>query len=88
LAWTVEFSATALKDLRALDRLAARRIATFLDERVAASTNPRATGKALTGALKGLWRYRVGEYRLICDVQDHRIVVLVLRIGHRRQIYR
>jgi mRNA interferase RelE/StbE len=60
----------------------------FLRERVQPSDNPRQWGKPLHGDKGGLWRYRVGDYRLICDVQDERITVLVLRVGHRKDVYR
>jgi len=88
LAWTIEYSDRADHDLARLDRQVARRIVDFMDSRIAASANPRATGAALSGDQKGLWRYRVGDYRVICDIRDAVVVVLVLRIGHRRQVYR
>jgi len=88
LAWTIEYAETARKQLRKLDKLAARRIADFMDERVAPSENPRAMGKALKGPLGDLWRYRVGDYRVLCDLQDNVPTVLVLRIGNRREVYR
>jgi mRNA interferase RelE/StbE len=88
LAWTVEYAETAKKQLRKLDRLAARCIVDFMDERVAASDDPRGTGKALKGPLGDLWRYRVGDYRVICEIQDGVLTVLVLQIGNRREVYR
>ena len=60
----------------------------FMDERVAGLENLRSTGKALTGPLGGLWRYRVGDYRVICDLQDAALRVLVVQVGNRREIYR
>jgi mRNA interferase RelE/StbE len=60
----------------------------FLDERIALSDDPRSIGQALSGPLRRYWRYRVGDYRLICDLQDGKLVVLVLEIGNRRDIYR
>jgi mRNA interferase RelE/StbE len=60
----------------------------FLDERIAPSDDPRSIGQALSGPLRRYWRYRVGDYRLICDLQDGKLVVLVLEIGNRRDIYR
>jgi mRNA interferase RelE/StbE len=60
-----------------------------MDERIAGDHNPRASGKALTGDALGVyWRYRVGDYRLICDIQDGRLCVLVIEIGNRREVYR
>jgi mRNA interferase RelE/StbE len=88
LAWTIEYAETVKKQLRKLDRSAARRIVDFMDERVAASDDPRAMGKALKGALGDLWRYRVGDYRVFCDIQDQVLTVLVLQIGNRREVYR
>ena len=67
----------------------ARRLVDFLDERVAGEADPRSTGKALTGPVLGaFWRYRVGDYRIICDLQDGALVVLVLQIGNRKDVYR
>ncbi len=88
MAWTVDYTETARKQLRKLDKQVARRILDFLDERVAAAEEPRSTGKALTGPLGSFWRYRVGEYRIICDIQDGQLRVLVVQIGNRREVYR
>jgi mRNA interferase RelE/StbE len=87
LAWTVDYTHTALNQLRKLDKQSARRILDFLDERVARRDNPRSTGKALTGPLGGLWRYRVGDFRVICEIQDGALRVLV-ELGNRREVYR
>jgi mRNA interferase RelE/StbE len=89
LAWTIEFDAGARKDLSRLDPQIARRITAFLHERVAVLDDPRSIGHALQGSTLGdLWRYRVGDYRIVCDLQDKKILVLVLPIGHRREVYR
>ncbi len=88
MAWTIEYAETAKKQLRKLDKLAARRIVDFMDERIARSYDPRAMGKALKGSLGDLWRYRVGDYRVLCDIQDGVLTVLVLQIGNRREVYR
>jgi mRNA interferase RelE/StbE len=89
VAWTVEVSESALRELDKLDPQHARRILKFLDDRVAGSDDPRAVGQALQGTKLGeFWKYRVGDYRLICKIVDERLIVLVLRIGHRREIYR
>lgn len=88
MAWTIEYTETAKKQLRKLDKLAARRIVDFMDERIGASDDPRGMGKALKGPLGDLWRYRVGDFRVICDIQDGVLTVLVLQIGNRREIYR
>ena len=89
MAWTVEVSESALRELDKLDPQHARRILKFLDDRVAGSDDPRAVGQALQGARLGeFWKYRVGDYRLICKIVDERLIVIVLRVGHRREIYR
>ena len=74
--------------LRKLDRQAARRILDYMDERIAPLEDPRSTGKALTGPLGELWRYRVGDLRVICDIEDGALLVLVVRIGKRSEVYR
>ena len=88
MAWTIEYAETAKKQLRKLDKPSARRIVDFMDERVAPSDDPRTLGKALKGSLGDLWRYRVGDYRILCDIQDGVLTVLVLQIGNRREVYR
>jgi mRNA interferase RelE/StbE len=88
LAWVIEYAETANKQLRKLDKPAARRIVEFMDERVASSDDPRELGKALKGSPGDLWRYRVGDYRVLCDIQDEVLTVLVLQIGNRREVYR
>jgi mRNA interferase RelE/StbE len=89
LAWTIDYTESAKKQLRKLDKQAARRILDFMDERIAAQEDPRSAGKALTGPILGAyWRYRVGDYRIICDIQDSVLCVLVIEIGKRREVYR
>jgi len=86
--WRVEFDADAAKELRKIATKGQRRILKFLRERIAASEDPRQLGMALTDGFAGLWRYRVGDYRIIALIEDRTVTVLVLRIGHRRDIYR
>ena len=88
MAWTIDYTDTARAQLRKLDRQAARRILGYMEERVARAEDPRRTGKLLTGPLGGLWRYRVGDCRVVCDMQDAAVRVLVVRIGNRRDVYR
>ena len=88
MAWTINYADTAKEQLRKLDKQTARRIVDFMDVRIAGLENPRSTGKALTGPLGGLWRYRVGDCRVICDIQDGALRVLVVQVGNRREIYR
>jgi len=85
----IEFDDAAKKDLSKLDKQIARRITGFLRERVAPLDDPRSLGHALKGAALGeLWRYRIGDYIIICDIQDRALRILVITIGNRREIYR
>jgi mRNA interferase RelE/StbE len=84
----IEYADEALKQLRKMDRAAQKRIVRYLDTKIAPSDDARAFGKPLRGALGGLWRYRVGDYRIICHIEDDRLLVLVLRIGDRKDVYR
>jgi mRNA interferase RelE/StbE len=89
LAWTVELADGALKDLAKLDKPIAKRILRFLRERVKLLEDPRSIGEALAGAELGdFWKYRVGDYRIIAAIEDGRLLVLVVRIGNRREVYR
>ena len=88
MAWTVDYTDTALRQLRKLDRRAARLVVDSMDELVTVLDDPRQRGKALTGPMGGLWRYRIGRRRVICDVQDQALRVLVLRVAGRDQVYR
>jgi mRNA interferase RelE/StbE len=86
-AWRVEFDRDAARDLRKLDVPGQRRILRYLRERIATDEDPRRFGHALTGDLKGLWRYRVGDYRIVASIADERFVVLVVTVGYRREVY-
>jgi mRNA interferase RelE/StbE len=89
LAYEIEFDPDAVKDLKKLDRSIQARLLGFLKQRVAPLENPRDLGEALTGATLGsYWKYRVGDWRIICDIQDRRLIIRVLRLGNRRDIYR
>ena len=88
MAWTIEYADSARRQLRRLDKAIARHIVDFMDERIASSNDPRSLGKALKGPLGDLWCYRVGDYRILCDIQDGVLKVLVLQIGNRREVYR
>jgi mRNA interferase RelE/StbE len=85
--WTVEFDDRARRELRKLDPGAQQEILRYLRERIAGSADPRQFGKPLRMNLAGLWRYRVGQYRLICRFEEDRFVVLVIKVGHRREVY-
>jgi mRNA interferase RelE/StbE len=86
--WRIEISRTAEKQITKLDRTAQNSILVFIHDRLKGTEDPRHLGKALHGEKRGLWRYRVGDYRLICDIQDERITILVLELGHRKDVYR
>jgi mRNA interferase RelE/StbE len=86
--WRVEFDRAAVRDLRRLGLDGERRILRYLRERISASADPRRFGHALTGDRKGFWRYRVGDYRIVAAIEDDRFVVLVVAVGHRREVYR
>ena len=86
--WRVEFDRGAARDLRKLGPDAELRVLRYLRERIVGSDDPRRLGQALTGDRKGLWRYRVGDYRIVASIEDDRLVVLVVTVGHRREVYR
>jgi mRNA interferase RelE/StbE len=85
--WVYRFDGRALKELRKLGKQAQRDIIAYLDERVAGDEDPRRFGKGLKADLAGLWRYRVGDYRILCQIRDEELIVLVVTVGHRRGIY-
>ena len=88
MAWTIEYTDVARTQLRKLDKAASRRILDYMDQRIASLEDARSLGKALRGPLGEFWRYRVGDYRIICDLQDEKLRVLVVRIGNRKDVYR
>lgn len=89
MAWQIEFDPDALKELKRLDRPIQIRLLAFLRDRLAPLEDPRSLGEALSGARLGsYWKYRVGDWRIVCDIQDQRVVVRVLRLGNRRDVYR
>ena len=89
MAWRIEFDAGALKDLRGLDKTVSRRITRFLRERIAPLDDARSIGAAMQGSgTFSLWRYRVGDWRIVVRIEDEALRVLVVKVGHRREIYR
>lgn len=89
MAWKIEFVRNAEKDLKHIGKDAARRVIRFLRERVAPLEDPRSLGEALHGPELGrFWKYRIGPYRIIASIQDDELIVLVVRVGHRREVYR
>jgi mRNA interferase RelE/StbE len=87
VSWEIEYDPGALRDLRKLDRSIQREILDYMDQRIAAAEDPRKFGKPLRTSKFGLWRYRVRDYRIICLLQDRRLVVLVVSIGHRSTVH-
>lgn len=88
MPWKIEYTETALNDLRKLDKQTTQRIVDYIDKRVAGSGDPRNTGRALSGPMGKLWRYRIGDFRVVCDIQSGALRVLVIRVGKRDKIYR
>lgn len=88
MAWTVEIKEEAKKQLQQLDKPIRERIINYLLDRIDGCKNPRHFGEPLKENLGGLWRYRVGDYRIVCEIQEGKIVVLVLAIAHRREVYK
>ena len=87
MTWTVDYTRRARRQLRNLDRPVSRRIEDYMNRLVAELENPRQLGGALHGRWGGHWRYRVGDYRVICDIQDATLIVLVVEVGGRGEVY-
>jgi len=87
LVWQIEFDSEAEIDLKKIDREMQRRIMRYLRERIATGKDPRRFGAPLRRELSGLWKYRLGDYRIICRIEDKKVAVYVIRIGHRKDIY-
>jgi mRNA interferase RelE/StbE len=88
LGWRIEFHPDAARELGRLDRATAGRILRTLETRIATLDDPRTLGAALRGEHSGYWRYRIGDYRVVASIQDERITILIVRVGHRREVYR
>ncbi|CAI3960967.1 type II toxin-antitoxin system RelE family toxin [Commensalibacter communis] len=88
MAWKIEYSRSALSELKKLDKSETRRIVNYMSDRISCLDDPRSAGKSLTGNLNELWRYRVGNYRIVTEIQDQTICILVLRVGHRKDVYK
>ncbi|GAB4539054.1 MAG: type II toxin-antitoxin system RelE/ParE family toxin [Pleurocapsa sp.] len=85
--WKIEWDSKALKEAKKLDRDARNKIVDYLEKRVLASQNPYQFGKPLKGNKAGIWRYRVGNYRILCQIEDKALIILVIAVGHRKDIY-
>lgn len=88
MAWTIEYDRRVLKDIKKLDKTVQRQILDYFDDRIADSADPRHLGKSLKSSFSGLRRYRIGDYRAICRIEDEKLVVLVVRIAHRSKVYK
>jgi mRNA interferase RelE/StbE len=88
MAWNIEFDPAARRELEKLDKSVSGRILRFLHERVAKLDDPRTIGERLKGPLREFWKYRVGDYRLICSLKEDQLVVIVVHVGHRRDVYK
>lgn len=88
MAWRVEFTPEAEKQLAKLDKQSAKCITKFLKERVASLNDPGSLGDPLKGRLREFWRYRVGDYQILCRIEEGKLLVLVVKKGHRRDVYR
>lgn len=88
MKYTVEYTKRAIKQLKKLDKQASALLLGWIEKNLVDCDNPRQFGKGLTANRKGEWRYRIGDYRLVADIQDDKIVILILNIGHRRDIYK
>lgn len=88
MSWNIKFTKDADKQMKSLDSIIEKRIHKFINERLIIATNPKILGIALRGDLSGLWRFKVGDYRLICDIEDNTVTILVVLVGHRKNIYK
>ncbi len=88
MSWTIRYLKSVRKTINKLDPESQNRIYNYLEERVKSLDNPRKLGEPLKGRLANFWRYRVGDYRIVCELREEELVVLVVRIGHRSKVYR
>lgn len=88
MTWSVEWDERARRELRRLDRAVQHAILRYFSRRIQTDVDPRRFGRPLRHSRAGLWRYRIGTYRVICRIEDQRLIVLVLAVGHRREVYR
>ncbi|MGK5090866.1 type II toxin-antitoxin system RelE/ParE family toxin [Deltaproteobacteria bacterium TL4] len=87
MIWSVEFDDRARRELRKLDKQAQQEILSYLREKIATSEDVKRFGKPLVADKQGLWRYRISDYRIICRIENEQLVVLVVRVGHRKNVY-
>lgn len=88
MVWTIEYATSVQKSLKKFDPTVRKRIRDFLENRLAVTDDPRSIGKALTGSMAGLWRYRLGDYRIVVKIEENAVKILVVRIADRKEVYR
>ncbi|MBU2830836.1 MULTISPECIES: type II toxin-antitoxin system RelE family toxin [Acidithiobacillus] len=88
MVWRIEYAESVQKDVRKIDAQERKRIRDFIEVKVANLENPRSLGKPLSGGLSGLWRYRVGSFRIVANIEDRDVRILVVKIAHRKEAYR
>ena len=88
MTYRVEYAKTAVNQLKKMDRKIAAFIVSYIDEKLVNCVNPRLFGKALTGNLSEIWRYRVGDYRILAKIEDDRVIITIVEIGHRKEVYK
>ena len=88
MTWILEFENAATKELRKLDHQTQKEILSYLRKRIATNEDPRRFGKPLSKELAGLWRYRIRDYRVVCNIEDQKLLVLVVRVAHRKKVYK
>ena len=87
MSWVVVWDEAALRDMKSLPRQIQERVFTYFDERIIPAEHPRQFGKGLSGNKSGLWRYRVGDYRILCNLIDNKLELEILAVGHRKDVY-
>lgn len=88
MSWRVEFTSGALRQLKKLDPFVRRTLIAWVEKNLEDCADARAHGKSLVGDKSGLWRYRIGDYRLLCRLDDGRLVIEAIKVGHRREVYK
>ena len=88
MSYHVSFTKEVIKEIKKLDKYTQRMVTSWIRKNLEGIDDPRRIGKALTGNKRGYWRYRIGDYRLICTIEDEKVVIIALNIGHRREIYK
>ena len=87
MAWKIEFDSGVEKDLKKLGHTAQKKIFKYIKEKIIPANDPRLLGKPLAGDLAGIWRYRTGDYRILAKIEDEHLIVLVIHVGHRKNVY-